>query len=392
MEFTIITWLMYGAAYLVVSKLMMMIPVKSARAVLLSILNCGATYYLFFELPGVSLVAFLAYLGFVFFFGVLIKLFVNKDGWLYLLAVLPPVIWLVVFKIEMWLPLIGISFMSFRLLSLVHEQTKREGPALEFKHLLGFAFFTPTFLVGPISPYSYYVSSIDSPTYNFPGFLDNLLRIVVGLVKFTFLANIALNVGIEAVLKDGHNHYWWEFFPTAIFSFIYLYLNFSGINDIGIAMSNIIKVRVKENFDEPFKSLNIQDFWSRWHISLSELVRDVFFIPLNLFLARRIRFLPMPVLSSIALLVSFIVLGLWHEFSVRYLAFGIFHGLGVILSIYVLLPIQQPFVDSQNAYVRSVAVFLSRALVILIVALISSMAVINPNDYGFIFGRVLGII
>jgi len=93
-----------------------------------------------------------------------------------------------------------------------------------------------------------------------------------------------------------------------------------------------------------------------------------------------------------AILVSFVVLGLWHEFSLRYLVFGILHGLGVILSVLMLAPLQDKINEKcRSPVVEGVVNWTSRGIVIMFVSLVSSIAVIDQKDYVFIFIRVLGL-
>lgn len=383
------SWLWLGLAYLLLSYVAIKLP-RIPRGLALTTLNLFVTYKVFFEWSGTSLSTFGIYVLFVVSFLTLIKFFATKTGWLYFLAFLPPLIWLVVFKVGALIPLVGISFMSFRLILLVHELNVDEDLQADPYDVLAFAFFTPTFLIGPISPYSYFKKSIERTEYVGHRSLDAVLRIVVGMLKFTMLANMALQLGIYGLLKDGHQHSEWEFVAASFFNLLYLYFNFSGINDISIGVSNLLKIRVKENFKSPFLSVNFQDFWNRWHISLSELVRDVFFTPVNMFLLRNARFIPYQVSSYIAILVSFIVLGLWHEISLRYFWFGLLHGIGVIVSVQLLLPIQEKAANKDNPLVNFGVEWGSRVLVLSCVAMISSLGVIDPKDYAFIFGRVLG--
>ena len=385
-------WIYIVLAYIVSNFLVLKLLNGKVKDVVFSLLNCGFTYYAFFYRSNIDFEIFAIYFGFVFVFWLLLRNFAAKENWLFFLAMLPPIIWLMVFKFEQLLPLIGISFMSFRLVLTVYELSADEDLKPKITDFFGFAFYSPTFLIGPISPYSLYKQSLDSKFTQHPSFDACLIRMIIGTLKFVVLANIVLQLGIEGLLKDGHYHASWELIFAAFFNFLYLYFNFSGINDISMGVAGILKFRIKENFDSPMKAKNIQDFWSRWHISLSDLVRDVFFTPLNIFLLRNIRFIPAKILSMFAILMSFIVIGLWHEFSLRYFIFGVLHGAGVILSIYLLVPLQDFIAEKGNKFLTQTMTILSRTFVIIFVSLVSAIAVINPKDYAFIFDRVLGII
>src|SRR5690606_22484260 len=98
-----------------------------------------------------------------------------------------------------------------------------------------------------------------------------------------------------------------------------LYFKFSGYSDIAIGVSRLLGFRVMENFHYPFIAQNIGDFWKRWHISLSSWCRDYAYMPVW----SRLRN------GALAALASMLILGLWHELSWRYLAWGLYHGAGI---------------------------------------------------------------
>jgi alginate O-acetyltransferase complex protein AlgI len=100
-----------------------------------------------------------------------------------------------------------------------------------------------------------------------------------------------------------------------------LYLQFSGYSDIAIGIAMLVGYRVPENFNWPFIATNIQTFWSRWHITLSHWCRDYVFQPVAA-VSRS---------PHIGVIAAMLVLGMWHELSWRYLLWGAYHGLGLVV-------------------------------------------------------------
>jgi alginate O-acetyltransferase complex protein AlgI len=98
-----------------------------------------------------------------------------------------------------------------------------------------------------------------------------------------------------------------------------LYIQFSGYSDVAIGFSMLLGYRIIENFDWPFLKRNISEFWRSWHISLTSWVREHVFL-LGVLLTRS---------RLAAIIVSMVVLGLWHELSYRYIVWGLYHGIGI---------------------------------------------------------------
>ena len=228
---------------------------------------------------------------------------------------------------------LGISYMSFRLTHMVYEIRNGAADWPTFWEFLSFAFFVPTFSIGPINPFSRFqkslASSVPVATAGRAAF-----RILVGAAKYLVLANVVNQFSYGGLLLDRHPHTVFDL-VIAIFGFaFFLYFNFSGFCDMAIGISALLGISVMENFDDPFVSRNIQEFWNRWHISLSTWIRDLMFTPLSKALIRR--FGPRSANHAIAFSIFsvFIVLGIWHGVGWNFVLFGMWHGIGLALCHY----------------------------------------------------------
>ncbi len=230
--------------------------------------------------------------------------------------------------------IIGLSYMAFRLSYLVIEVRNGIVAMPTLSEYLGFAFFLPTLVVGPINRYSNHRSSIDAiGETNIP--LERaLLRIIIGATKFFFLANLANQLSYSGIFMDGKPHGLFDLGVAIVFYYLFLYLNFSGFCDIAIGVAGLIGIRVSENFDNPFAAKNVKDFWNRWHITLSQYMRDVIFAPLSTFLVRRLGARYTNASIAISILVVFLVIGIWHGVGWQFALFGLVHAVGVIANHY----------------------------------------------------------
>lgn len=245
----------------------------------------------------------------------------NDDDRIYWIALLFPIVLLIVVKSQSALHMLGISYLTFRMAQTVFELREYSGPNVGLGEYLAFLIFPPTFSAGPISPFLYYRNTASGATVSWRNLGYGLLRILVGYIKFRFLATIAQQLTFTNHWNEGFRHGYADFLISGAAYYLYLYMNFSGYTDIAVGLSALLGIRVKENFDNPFLARNIRDFWRRWHISLTEFVRDVVFTPLSMTLLRWFGIRFSVVTTVIATFVTFSVLALWHGTQPGYFIF-----------------------------------------------------------------------
>jgi len=229
---------------------------------------------------------------------------------------------------------LGLSYLAFRTSSLAVEVRNGRVKCPGFWDYLGFAFFLPTLSVGPITPYSEYhraFTQTDRPAIPSG---RALLRILVGAVKFAFLAPLLSQLTYSSLLLDGRWHHWMDLVIAVLVYYPYLYCNFSGFCDIAVGCAGLMGISMLENFDNPFAARNMKELWNRWHIGLSLWMRDYVFSPLSKTLVRA--WGPAAVNHAIAatILVVFLLVGLWHAVSWNFVAFGVMNAVGVATTHY----------------------------------------------------------
>jgi D-alanyl-lipoteichoic acid acyltransferase DltB (MBOAT superfamily) len=238
---------------------------------------------------------------------------------------------------------VGLSYVAFRTSHLVLEVRNGVVPRPSFWEYLGFAFFAPTLALGPISPYSQHRRGFTET--NRPALAvvvgPALLRVLVGTVKLRFLGPYFNQLSYSGLLLDGHPHHLVDLPIAAVAYYLYLYCNFSGFCDIAIGGAALMGIPVAENFANPFAARNMKDFWNRWHITLSQYMRDVVFSPLSKALVRIVG--PAHVNHAIAatILVVFLLVGVWHGVTWNYMAFGVACGVGVAGNHYYTMALKQ---------------------------------------------------
>lgn len=228
---------------------------------------------------------------------------------------------------------LGLSYMAFRLSHMVYEIRNGVAELPTIWEFLSFAFFVPTFSIGPISPFSRFQHSLKSALPVAPP-SRAALRILVGATKYLFVANVVNQLSYSSLLLDRHPHPPIDL-VVAIFAYcLFLYCNFSGYCDMAIGVSSLLGISVMENFNDPFLSRNLQEFWNRWHISLSTYMRDLMFTPLSKALARKFGPRSTNHVIAVSIFAVFIVLGIWHGVGWNFVLFGAWHGFGLAVCHY----------------------------------------------------------
>jgi D-alanyl-lipoteichoic acid acyltransferase DltB (MBOAT superfamily) len=203
-----------------------------------------------------------------------------------------------------------------------------------FWEYLGFCFFVPTMTVGPINSYGQFVKGFSPPDREKLPLGRSSLRILVGLVKFIVLSHLFEQLSYQGLLFDGYPHHRMDVIVAAVFYYFYLYCNFSGFCDIAIGLAGLLGFPVEENFRDPMAARNLQEFWNRWHITLSRYMRDVVFTPLSKWLIGTLGLAYANAAVALSVFVVFVLVGVWHGAGWNYVAFGAANGFGLVIVFY----------------------------------------------------------
>jgi alginate O-acetyltransferase complex protein AlgI len=233
------------------------------------------------------------------------------------------------------LPL-GISFFTFHLVSYVIDIYRGVAPAQ--RNPINFALyicFFPQLIAGPIIRYHDVETQLTGRTVTLARFASGVERFVLGLGKKVLLANpfgFAADPIFALSASDLSMPVAW--FGLLCYS-LQLYFDFSGYSDMAIGLGRMFGFEYLENFNYPFLSRSIAEFWRRWHISLSNWFRDYLYTPLVFWLARRAaRSSEGPVGrydDRLPLAAVFLICGIWHGANWTFVMFGAIHGLFLFL-------------------------------------------------------------
>ena len=234
-------------------------------------------------------------------------------------------------------PPLGVSFFVFEFVHYLLEVRRGGEPVRSPLRFLLFSIFFPSLVAGPIKRYPEFLASLDEGSRRFS--LENLSaglrRIAMGYLKKVLIAdNLTFFIDQYQPQFDsmGLPGRWLLLSAIAL----RILMDFAGYSDIAIGFARLVGVQLPENFNWPYLAHNLQDFWQRWHISLSSWIRDYIYIPLGGSrhgVTRRL-------LNALA---AFALCGLWHGAAWNFVLWGLYHGLGLgLCATYRGLPLLGP--------------------------------------------------
>lgn len=236
---------------------------------------------------------------------------------------------------------LGLSYIFFRVLHLLIDRAESSDkqPINLFQYLLYTLNFT-TLVSGPIQFYDDFARDqfATTPIPLGPRVIGvQLERIVLGFFKVNVLAML-LHAFQQDALAQLHPNFplslkLFAAFKLALLYPLFLYCNFSGYIDIVIALARLMRIRLPENFNRPFSASSFIDFWSRWHITLSNWLKTYVYNPLLITLMRRISSITLQTyLGVFCFFVTFFLVGIWHGRTSEFAFFGLLQGAGVAIN------------------------------------------------------------
>lgn len=231
---------------------------------------------------------------------------------------------------EVWEPfsffrLLGVSYMTFRAVEVLLDVDKGTAEDLSLFQWSYFLLFFPSVSSGPIDRFRRFQEDIDrrlAPEEYLLLLRQGVWKLMGGTFSAIVIGGMIQRLWLDPLPKAG-------FLPTLSYLYGYtffLFSNFAGYSSMAIGTGYILGVRVPENFDQPFLSVDMKDFWSRWHISLSTWLRDYVYTRFVRDSLQRKQFQNPRTASYLGYLLTMLIMGVWHGLAPRYLVYGAYHG------------------------------------------------------------------
>lgn len=231
---------------------------------------------------------------------------------------------------ELLLP-VGISFYTFQTMSYTIDLYRGEQVfERDFIKFAVFVSFFPQLVAGPIVRARQFLPQLHTvPPVTVDRFHDGLLLVFRGLFKKIVLADLLATLAVDKVFADPSAFSSWDLL-FALYGYAFqIYNDFSGYSDIAIGVAKMFGYELTVNFNRPYLSQNMREFWTRWHISLSTWLRDYLYISLGGNRAPPFR-------VRVNLMITMLLGGLWHGAALHFVLWGAYHG--VLLMVTRMLP------------------------------------------------------
>ena len=265
---------------------------------------------------------------------------------------------------------IGISFYTFQIISYVVDSYRGKVKAQKsFLKLATYVSLFPQLIAGPIVRYETIEKELDSRTSNFEDFAYGVRRFVIGLGKKVLIANMLGELcDVFSTTNEKSILFYWIF---AISYSLQIYFDFSAYSDMAIGLGRMFGFHFLENFNYPYISKSITEFWRRWHMSLSSWFRDYVYIPLGgnrkgtIILVRNI-------------FIVWALTGIWHGANWTFVIWGLMFG--------IMLIIEKLFLTKHLEKMPSI---LKRIYVLFTVMI--SFIIFNANSIGEAWNNIIGL-
>lgn len=225
---------------------------------------------------------------------------------------------------------LGIAYYTLQVIAYLVDvyKGKTEVETNVFRYALFISYF-PIIVQGPIERKNALYRTLFKPhAFDYDKTCRALQLILWGLMKKMVVAD-RLNIMVGEIFQSVDQLQGFVLYVGIIMYTIQIYMDFSGCVDICRGVSRLFRVELSRNFDNPYFAVSIQDFWRKWHISLSSWLRDYIYIPLG---GNR----KGTVLKYVFILVTFFISGLWHGDGLKFVVWGLLHGLYQVIGLFAL--------------------------------------------------------
>ena len=235
-----------------------------------------------------------------------------------------------ILAVDNWVSFLGISYVTFRSVQIIIET--RDGlikEQISIYQLVNFMLFYPTISSGPIDRFRRFRK--DEEKHWKPDEYKELLYIGINKIFIGFLYKFIIGYSINTYFimnldKITSSTFTYDLLYMYSYS-LYLFFDFAGYTAFAVGVSYLMGIRSPENFNMPFISRNIKDFWNRWHMSLSFWFRDYVFMRF-VFLMKKKKWIQNKMLvSNLGYILLFLLMGVWHGLAIQYIVYGAYHAL-----------------------------------------------------------------
>lgn len=244
---------------------------------------------------------------------------------------------------------VGVSFYVFRIISHLVDSYYQKFPCPGLVNYAVYISYFPQIAAGPISRAKEFYSQLNTANKYDYEIAEVIVLILSGLFKKYTLSSFLYNF-TQLPFLSPQQYSSGDLILAAISYSCLIYVDFSGYSDLANAISCLLGFKPIQNFNMPYQSLSLQDFWRRWHISLSEWLRDYIYIPLGGSKNGKFR-------KYVNLLLTMAIGGFWHGIGINFIIWGMIHGVGLAVNHLYKDLLKNIYLKSENLFPKIVHIF-----------------------------------
>ncbi len=223
---------------------------------------------------------------------------------------------------------LGFSYVAFRLLHTIRDRQNGRLPSVSLQEYANYVLFFPAFTAGPIDRLERFLKDLRQPQpLGAVEFTVAAQRLAWGIFKKFVVADGLALVALSAQNAEQVRTTGWAWVLVYAYA-LQIYFDFSGYTDIALGMGRLVGIVLPENFKAPYLKPNLTQFWSNWHMTLTQWFRAYFFNPLTRALRGGSRPLAAVWIILITQVSTMVLIGLWHGVTWNFVLWGVWHGLG----------------------------------------------------------------
>ncbi len=233
---------------------------------------------------------------------------------------------------------LGFSYIAFRLIGVLFDfragRLPKDGMAL--RDFLIYVIFFPAMTAGPIDRVQRFIPELNqTKPLDSARLMEGTMRIMVGAFKKFVIADSLALVALNPTLVNRTGDTLGAWLLLYIYAFR-IFFDFSGYSDVAIGIGRLYGITLPENFDRPYTQPNLQQFWQRWHITLSTWFRLYYFTPISRVMLRSGVKMPQWLMVMVAQISTMVLIGLWHGITLNFVLWGLWHGIGLFIHKLIL--------------------------------------------------------
>lgn len=235
------------------------------------------------------------------------------------------------FSINAFILAIGLSFYSIQhIVYLIDIRKHKIKPETNYLHFLFCSTYFPKLISGPVTKYQELIGYAGQNDLDKKLFFSGFNRFLIGLFKKLVIAD-SLAPSTHSVFDFNNEYPGLTILTGGLLFTIQLYFDFSGYSDMAIGVSNMLGIKLPENFNMPLRTLSIGDFWRKWHISLIRFFTEYIFYPVSYHYRKKKK-----LAASLGIILTFIISGLWHGIGLTFIIWAVCHLVYLILELFLL--------------------------------------------------------